>query len=291
MAGRGREGKGSRLWLPRVRRCGGAGGLQGGADPAHRRTALWVPDKSRARPHPQGTGLARTSPGVRVSLANHDNTNLVDGARCWPLLSWLGCGGRGRRGLLGPGLFLKRREMAISTSSGHSLPEEAAETGTDFKGTSALKPRSSALPRSQVLQVLEPPARNTPQAACVLEGLETETFLPRGMSLPRPGGQASVAPCPPDGALRCMRSVSCLWSTAHSPESTGATDTVLRGLTRGRQARRQDGAGCSEGRHGRRDSKRPSKAKRRDNHHQKPLKSSDFSASFRSDLRDYTLES
>lgn len=191
----GRE-RAADFWLPRVRRRGGAGGVRGGADPAHRRTALWVPDKGRVRPHPQGTGLARASPGVRASLANHDNTNLVDGARCRPLLSRLGCGGRGRRGLLGPGLLLKRREMAISTSSGHSLAEEAAETGTDFKGASALKPRSSALPRSQVLQVLEPPPRNTPQAACVLEGLETETFLPRGMLTPKTWRSGICGPLP-----------------------------------------------------------------------------------------------
>lgn len=161
--------------------------------------------QAQGEAHPQGTGLGRASPGSqRVPGRPNDSTNLVDGARRRPLLSWLGRGGRGRRGLLGPGLLLKR---TVSTSSGCRKRQQGWEQ-RDFKGMSASKPRSSALAgRSQLLQALETRARNTPPphpTASVLERLETEMFLPRGTLAPETRGQEPVAP-----AQQCTRSASC----------------------------------------------------------------------------------
>ena len=162
----------------------------------------------------------------RVTGKPNDNTNLVDGARWWPLLSRLGCGGRGRRGLLGPGLLLKRRDT-----------QSARSQAARGRSKAALKLRSSALAGwSQVLQVLETPARNTPRQRVSLKGWKQRHSFPHSLLARKTWLSGIRDPCPAMHVVRvlpldCRSRPRGLWS-----------DAVPRGLTQGRRRDRLDAA-------------------------------------------------
>lgn len=214
---------------PGVRRRRRAGEGKG-SNPAHRRPALWVADKRGQRPRPQGAGLGRVSPGVRVTGKPNDNTNLVDGARWWPLLSRLGCGGRGRRGLLGPGLLLKRRDTVSSFSGCRRKKQSCFEATVVCASRTVTSPPGAGNPREE-----------HPQVESVLEGLETETFLPtflaRSQDLavrhPWPLPSNACGPCPASGLpLMAQRALERRCAEgAHTGEAVGQ-GWMQRGTTR-----------------------------------------------------------
>lgn len=127
------------------------------------------------------------------------------------------------------------------------------------------------------------PAKNTPRQRVSLKGWRQRHSFPGARSLARPGGQASTAP-----ARRCMWSVSCLWSAAHGPEGSGAT------LCRGGSHREAVGQGWMQRGTTRQQGQQEtlkSKIEGQPPPETSLLKSSNSSASFRSDCRDYTPES